>query len=83
MTEDIDEQKRNYDSLLIENLIKTSEQVDRIISEAVDAGIESGRSIGVIESYNFLLNAGHIDAAELLMDLITEENEIRKSIADS
>ena len=51
----------------IENLLKSVKDFDRLILEAVDAGIESGRSIGVIEAYNILIREGYGDVAELLV----------------
>jgi hypothetical protein len=48
---------------------------DREILEAVEAGIESGISMGIIEAYNFLVVEGHAAAAESLMQLIAEDEE--------
>lgn len=52
---------------------------DRLLLEAVEAGIESGRSMGIIEAYNFLIMEGHTAAAESMMQLITEEEEVKTS----
>lgn len=81
MSESISAQK--HESLVVENLLKTANDLDRIMLEAVEAGMESGRSMGVIEAYNFLINEGHHDAAECLIELIEEETEIRKKTADA
>jgi hypothetical protein len=81
MSESIDTHK--HETLVVENLLKTASDLDRIMLEAVEAGMESGRSIGVIEAYNFLINEGHQAAAECLIELIEEEAEIRRSIADA
>jgi hypothetical protein len=70
-------------ALTIENLLRSSENFDRLILEAVDAGIESGRSIGVIESYNILVREGYGSAAELLMQLISEEDQTKKQPMES
>ena len=70
-------------SLSIAGLIKASNDFDRIMLEAVEAGIESGRSMGVIEAYNLLVNEGYLDAAETLMDLINEDTESRAMRADA
>ena len=56
---------------------------DRLLIEAVEAGVESGRSIGVLESYNFLVREGFSAAAEVLMQLVEEEAESRKSKGDA
>ena len=70
-------------NLTIENLIRSSEDFDRLILEAVDAGIESGRSIGVIECYNTLIREGYGSVAELLMQLISEEDQTKKQTMES
>lgn len=81
MSESIEAPK--HETLVVENLLKTASDLDRIMLEAVEAGMESGRSIGVIEAYNFLISEGHQEAAECLIGLIEEETEIRRSIADA
>jgi hypothetical protein len=58
-------------------------EFDRILLEAVEAGIESGRSIGVLEAYNFLIREGFDAAAEILMILVDEETETRKIKGDA
>jgi hypothetical protein len=67
----------------IENLLKSVKDFDRLILEAVDAGIESGRSIGVIEAYNILIREGHGAAAELLMNIISEDDPGSKTKMES
>jgi len=82
MSESIDTHK--HETLVVENLLKTaSSDLDRIMLEAVEAGMETGRSIGVIEAYNVLVNEGYVDAAEALMDLINEEAETRMARGDA
>jgi len=68
---------------ITENLLKTASDLDRVMLEAVEAGIETGRSMGVIEAYNVLINEGHLLAAECLIGLIEEEAEIRRAKADA
>jgi hypothetical protein len=79
---DVSEQNQ-LDAIAVEGLIKASKDFDRILLEAVEAGIESGRSIGVLESYNFLIREGFDGAAEVLMELVHEEEQIRKNRADA
>lgn len=74
---------QQYDNLAIENLLKIVNDLDRIMLETVEAGMESGRSIGVLQSYNILVEAGYHEAAECLIELIEEEDNIRKSISDA
>lgn len=62
---------------------QSSKDFDRILLEAVEAGIETGRSVGVIEAYNFLIREGYGDAAEILMQLVDEEAEVRKFRGDA
>jgi hypothetical protein len=81
MSESIDTHK--HETLVVENLLKTASDLDRIMLEAVEAGMETGRSIGVIEAYNVLVNEGYVDAAEALMDLINEEAETRMARGDA
>jgi hypothetical protein len=81
MSESIDTHK--HETLVVENLLKTTSDLDRIMLEAVEAGMETGRSIGVIEAYNVLVNEGYVDAAEALMDLINEEAETRMARGDA
>ena len=65
-----------------ENLVSHVD-FDRVMLEAVEAGIESGISIGVLEAYNFLVREGHSAAAETLMYLVNEDTEARKIKGDS
>jgi len=81
MSEAIDQSQ--LDALAIENFLKATKDFDRILLETIDAGIESGRSMGVIESYNFLIREGHTAAAEVLMQLVEEEAESRKQMGDA
>jgi septum formation inhibitor-activating ATPase MinD len=67
----------------IENLLKSVKDFDRLILEAVDAGIESGRSIGVIEAYNILIREGYGDVAELLMNIISDDDPSAKTKLES
>jgi len=69
--------KSDETTIVIENLLNIAKDFDRIMLEAVEAGMESGRSIGVIESYNFLVREGYTNAAEALMELVKEEEEVR------
>lgn len=62
------------EALTIENILSIAKDVDRIMLEAVEAGMESGRSVGVLEAYNLLILEGHSDAAEILMQLIEEKS---------
>lgn len=73
----------DYAILVAENLVRSADDINRIMIEAVDAGIESGRSIGVLEAYNVLIAADQPLAAKLLLQLIDEEFETRKTIADA
>lgn len=67
----------------ISDLLKTAKNFDKIILDSVEAGMESGRSIGVLESYNFLVREGFEAAAEALMELIYEDEKARKSKGDA
>jgi len=71
------------DTKLIKDLLRAAENFDKIILDSVDAGLESGRSIGVIESYNFLVKEGFEEAAEALMILVFEDEDNRKRRADA
>lgn len=67
----------------ISGLLRAAKNFDKVILDSVEAGMESGRSIGVLESYNFLIREGFEDAAEALMELIYEDEQNRKSRADA
>ena len=67
----------------VESLMSVTREFDRIMLEAVEAGIETGRSMGVIEAYNLLVNEGHAGVAEILMELINEDAEARMAKADA
>jgi len=69
--------------LQLKKKIVNNLEFERIMLEAVEAGIESGISIGVLEAYNFLVREGHSAAAETLMDLVNEDTEARKIKGDS
>lgn len=75
--------QEQLDMAAVENFLKATKELDRILLETVDAGIESGRSMGVIESYNFLVREGYTAAAEVLMQLVEEEAESRKLRGDA
>ena len=70
------------DNLRVTFLLRAADELERIMLEAVEAGVESGRTAGIIQSYNFLLLEGHSTAAEALMKLIEEEEKSR-TIADA
>ena len=63
------------EAITIDSLLSTAKDVDRIMLEAVEAGVESGRSMGVIEAYNLLVVEGYTAAAEVLMQLIEEGSQ--------
>lgn len=67
----------------IGDLLKAAKNFDKIVLDSVEAGMESGRSIGVLESYNFLIREGFDEAAEALMELVYEDEESRRSKADA
>ena len=54
----------------------TQKDIDSVILQAVEAGIESGKSIGVLEAYNLLVREGYGVAAEVMLQLI-EDNPTR------
>jgi len=56
---------------------------DKIILDSVEAGMESGISVGILESYNFLVREGFNEAAESLMALVCEDEHNRKNRADA
>jgi hypothetical protein len=56
---------------------------DKIILDSVESGIESGRSIGILESYNFLVKEGYPHAAEALLVLVNEDEKTRKERGDA
>jgi hypothetical protein len=68
---------------MIDELLVSSKNFDKIIFDSVEAGIESGRSIGVLESYNFLVREGYGEAAEALMELVYEDEQNRKIRGDA
>lgn len=67
----------------ISDLLKATKNFDKIILDSVEAGMESGRSIGVLESYNFLIREGFDAAAEALMELVYEDEQNRKIKGDA
>lgn len=67
----------------IDDLLIAAKNFDKIILDSVEAGMESGRSIGVLESYNFLVREGFGEAAEALMELVYEDEQNRKARADA
>ena len=67
----------------LKDLLRASEELDRLLQEAVESGVETGRSIGVIEAYNILVLNGHKAAARLVMELVEEEAIFRKAIGDA
>lgn len=69
--------------MTIGDLLTTAKNFDKIILDSVEAGMESGRSVGVIESYNFLVREGFDEAAEALMELVYEDEQMRKDTADA
>jgi len=71
------------DVISINDLLKVAKNFDKIVLDSVEAGMESGRSIGVLESYNFLIREGFDEAAEALMILVYDDEDSRKRRADA
>jgi hypothetical protein len=69
--------------MTVEDLLTTAKNFDKIIMDSVEAGMESGRSVGVLESYNFLVREGFDEAAEALMELVYEDEQNRKNKGDA
>lgn len=69
--------------MTVEDLLITAKNFDKIIMDSVEAGMESGRSVGVLESYNFLVREGFDEAAEALMELVYEDEQNRKNKGDA
>lgn len=67
----------------IGDLLKAVKSFDKVVLDSVEAGMESGRSIGVLESYNFLIREGFDEAAEALMELVYEDEQNRKNKGDA
>jgi hypothetical protein len=65
------------------DLLRAAQELDRLLHEAVEAGVDSGRTMGVLEAYNVLVRAGHKEAATKVMELVEDENMFRKSIGDA
>lgn len=65
------------------DLLNVAKNFDKIILDSVEAGLESGRSMGVLESYNFLIREGFGEAAEALMILVYEDEDSRKLRSDA
>lgn len=69
--------------MTVDDLLTTAKNFDKIIIDSVEAGMESGRSVGVLESYNFLVREGFDEAAEALMELVYEDEQNRKNKGDA
>jgi hypothetical protein len=69
--------------MTVDDLLRTAKNFDKIIMDSVEAGMESGRSVGVLESYNFLVREGFDEAAEALMELVYEDEQNRKNKGDA
>lgn len=67
----------------ISDLLRASAMMDRLLAEAVESGIDTGRSLGAIEAYNLLMREGHTDAARVVLELVEDEMMYRKSIGDA
>lgn len=77
-------QRINEEELMtVDDLFTTAKNFDKIIMDSVEAGMESGRSVGVLESYNFLVREGFDEAAEALMELVYEDEQNRKNKGDA
>ena len=50
------ERKRKY----------TKFDIDRMLAEAVDSGVVSGRLLGLVEAYEFLVKSGFKQSAKML-----------------
>lgn len=75
--------EEQLNSVVIEGFLKASEDFNKILLDAVEAGMESGRSVGVLESYNFLVREGFTEAADVLLELVQEDEKNRKLRADA
>jgi len=45
---------------------RAAENIDNMLADAVSSGVESGRMLGMIEAYDYLMQKGHKKAADVL-----------------
>lgn len=56
---------------------------DKVLNDALETGIELGRSYGLLEAHNFLIQNGFVEAAELLHESINNDEENRTTLVDA
>ena len=52
---------------------RTAENLDRLIVEATDAGIETGRLLGLYEAYDHMIKLGYTRSAKEIKGYIDEK----------
>jgi hypothetical protein len=52
---------------------RTAENLDRLIVEATDSGIESGRLLGLYEAYDHMIKLGYTRSAKEIRSYIDEK----------
>ena len=55
------------------DFVRTTDNLDVVITAAASSGVESGRLLGLTEAHDFLLRGGFTKAAAALKDLLDEE----------
>jgi hypothetical protein len=58
---------------LLEELLNSAQEWNRLLQEANDAGFETGRAIGIVEAYETLNKAGYVRAAKIVKGLLDEQ----------
>lgn len=68
---------------LIEELLRSAQEWQRLLEESHDAGFDVGRSVGVVDAYNILEKAGYVRAAKLVKQLVDDQVYFMKSRGDA
>lgn len=48
------------------------DSIDRMVADAVDSGVESGRMLGLVQAYDFLVKSGFVQSSKALRIHIDE-----------
>jgi hypothetical protein len=48
---------------VITDMLSAAKDIDRLLEEATESGMESGRILGLVEAHEFLTKNGHTKAA--------------------
>lgn len=67
----------------LRNVRMLAEHIDHMLLEAVEAGLQDGRILGLVEAATCLERAGHKQIAKIIKDLVDDDIYFMKAKGDA